>query len=919
VGDTVTFTIYVENTGDVDLVNVTVSDPLVPGCDNTYALLAAGASDTYTCSLVASADMTNVATVTGTPPVGPDVTDTDPSSVDVIHPSIDIRKNTEGADSQQALVGDTVTFTIYVENTGDVDLVNVAVSDPLAPGCDNTIGSLLAGASTTYTCTVVASADFTNVATVTGDDPLGNGITDTDPSSVDVIHPAIDIRKNAEGFDTQNIYYGDDVTFTIRVTNTGDVPLLNVVVTDTLAPVCESVSPGLGTILPGDFVEYTCTVTNITAGFTNVAAAAGDDPLGNNITDSDPSEVTITELADLSLTKVVDDSTPLVGSNVVFTIVVTNSGPNDATSVSVRDLLPSGFTFVSAVPAAAYNSGTGVWTIGFLSATPGSNTATLTITASVNVSGDYHNIAEVISSDQDDPDSDVDNNDPTEDDQDDVIVTPTQNDPRNLTKAITGTNQGFTDNNNVAVGEIVTYQVTVIIPTGQFNQVRLTDSMDRGLAFVSCSGITGTGLITSGGTLADVCTNAVGVIYLPGSLDPRDEGRQVVFDFGTLTNPTASDVTLTVTYSAVVLNSLGNTNGMDLGNLVSLTWGQGENIGPVSAPDVNIVEPRLSVTKTANPTLVTIGTEVTFTLTLTHDNLFSTTDAFNVELVDQLPVELGNITALNCTTGVQDPSTCTYSLATHTIRAVWPIFARLGGNSVISFRATVLSLPASNTITNTVTGEWTSLPDDISEPQSEFNDLSDERTFPPGIDVDNYIDTDAVVLQFASQPGTGFAPGVITPLIGLEKTKYSDLGDLAIEIPILGVNLPVVGVPLADRTWDLTWLWSNAGWLEETAFPTWSGNSVITAHVYLSNGKPGPFLNLGNLVWGDQIIVHANGLRYIYQVRSVQAVKPTDMTAFKHEDKAWLTLITCKSYDEKSDSYKERIVVRAILVNITEE
>ena len=67
--------------------------------------------------------------------------------MDVIDPSIDIRKNAEGADSQQVLVGDTVTFTIYVENTGDVDLVNVVVSDPLVPDCDTTIASLAAGAT----------------------------------------------------------------------------------------------------------------------------------------------------------------------------------------------------------------------------------------------------------------------------------------------------------------------------------------------------------------------------------------------------------------------------------------------------------------------------------------------------------------------------------------------------------------------------------------------------------------------------------------------------------------------------------------------------------------------------------------------------------------------------------------------------
>ena len=83
---------------------------------------------------MASIDITNIITVTGDDPLGNDITDTDPSSVDVIDPSIDIRKNAEGVDSQQVLVGDTVTFTIYVENTGDVDLVNVVVCDPLAAG-----------------------------------------------------------------------------------------------------------------------------------------------------------------------------------------------------------------------------------------------------------------------------------------------------------------------------------------------------------------------------------------------------------------------------------------------------------------------------------------------------------------------------------------------------------------------------------------------------------------------------------------------------------------------------------------------------------------------------------------------------------------------------------------------------------------
>ena len=93
--------------------------------------MAPGAVQTYTCTVVVGQnDFTNVANVTGTPPVGPNVTDNDNAVVDVIHPAIDIQKT---PDLQQVQPGATVTFTIRVENTGDVTLAPVVVSDPLAP------------------------------------------------------------------------------------------------------------------------------------------------------------------------------------------------------------------------------------------------------------------------------------------------------------------------------------------------------------------------------------------------------------------------------------------------------------------------------------------------------------------------------------------------------------------------------------------------------------------------------------------------------------------------------------------------------------------------------------------------------------------------------------------------------------------
>jgi uncharacterized repeat protein (TIGR01451 family) len=73
----------------------------------------------------------------------------------------------------------------------------------------------------------------------------------------------------------------------------------------------------------------------------------------------------------------VNNSAPLQGSNVTFTVQVSNAGPSTATNVAVKDLLPAGLTFVSSNPA-TYNSTTGVWNVGTLAANAN---ATLTITA----------------------------------------------------------------------------------------------------------------------------------------------------------------------------------------------------------------------------------------------------------------------------------------------------------------------------------------------------------------------------------------------------------------------------------------------------------------------------------------------------------------------------------------------------------
>ena len=168
-------------------------------------------------------------------------------------------------------------------------------------------------------------------------------------------------------------------------------------------------------------------------------------------------------------------------------------------------------------------------------------------------------------------------------------------------------------------------------------------------------------------------------------------------------------------------------------------------------------------------------------------------------------------------------------------------------------------------------------------------------------------------------PDTGFTPRKVTTLPLQPASKsYSSLGDIWLEIPSQNVRSSIVGVPPSAQGWDVTWLGNNIGWLNGTAFPSWTGNSVLTSHVYTSNGSPGPFIKIKNLRYGDTIIVHLYGQKYIFEVQATRLVRPSSKEfALQHlEDQSYLTLITCQGYNPLNDSYLFRRIVRAVLVNI---
>jgi LPXTG-site transpeptidase (sortase) family protein len=172
--------------------------------------------------------------------------------------------------------------------------------------------------------------------------------------------------------------------------------------------------------------------------------------------------------------------------------------------------------------------------------------------------------------------------------------------------------------------------------------------------------------------------------------------------------------------------------------------------------------------------------------------------------------------------------------------------------------------------------------------------------------------------QPTALPDTGFPPGAITtlPAQPTEKT-YTALGGLWLAVPKLGIQAPVVSVPFVSDGWDVSWLGDSVGYLPGSAFPTWQGNTVLTAHVWDAYNRPGLFVDLKQLRYSDRIEIHAWGIVYRYEVRESRLISPEAVdVVMQHKEHDWVTLLTCEDYRFAGEEYAFRRMVRAVLVEI---
>ena len=325
----------------------------------------------------------------------------------------------------------------------------------------------------------------------------------------------------------------------------------------------------------------------------------------NGAANSTAATVTITvpqQTADLYVLNALDNQTPANGASITYTVTVGNNGPNTATNVTVTDTLPAGVTFASASPSAAYNSATGVWTVGTL-ANQGS--ATLTITTTVTDNTSIMNAAYISHSDQSDPNT-------------------------NNNYAVAGGNPNAADlivfktvdKAMANPGDAIAFTITVRNngPAAATN-VQITDQLPFGVTYASNNPSQGT------------YSNATGV-----------------WSVGTLANQGSATLTINATAPQ---NQATNSASVTHSDQVDLNTGNNNANVTITPPGAD-----LALNNSVDKATPKFGENITFTLTATNNG---PNNATNVQVSDSLP---GGTTFVSATptTGTYDRITGTWTI-----------------------------------------------------------------------------------------------------------------------------------------------------------------------------------------------------------------------------------------------------------------
>ena len=471
-GDNVTYTVTVTNDGDVDASQVVIVDQLGNGLKyvsssdggvwdektNTVTwIVDLAAGETKTLNVVAT--VVGYGNVTNYLAVGNKT-----SKINVNVPEITPNKT---VDNKNPNFGDNVTYTIIVSNDGAADAKNVVVKDILAPGfkfIEANYGGVYDELTRTVTWIVDINAknhvDLTVKVKVEDYGVLTNNVTvGNKTSSVNITVPEIIPNKTA---DIENPNFGDEVTYTVNVTNAGKVNANNVVVHDVLGEGLELISADGGV-----YDDKTRTITwtvNLNSGETKsfkvVAKVIGYGNVTNSLVVGNKTSAVDVNVPEIIPSKDANNKAPNFGDSIDYTITVNNIGKADAKNVVVVDHLDKGLKYISSSDNGVYDAAT--HTVTWVIDIAADSSFDLTVTAVAEAYGVLTNIVSV-----GDKSASVDVNVPEIiPDKTADIENPNFGD--NVTYTVTVTNGGNADAKAVVVHDVLGKGLKFVSATGEY-------------------------------------------------------------------------------------------------------------------------------------------------------------------------------------------------------------------------------------------------------------------------------------------------------------------------------------------------------------------------------------------------------------------------------------------------------------------